>query len=76
MRNPINRLVAILGLVMLGAIGYQVALGELALETAAIRAGVTLLAVVAVRRLGRIGMSLLADSMERQAPAPRRRVDD
>ena len=73
MRNPVNRVTGILGLIMIGAISYQVATGELQLQDAAIRAGATLLAVIVVRRIGRLGMSMLASSMERQAvrAAPR-----
>lgn len=67
MRNPFNRGVSILGLIMIGVIAFQVALGALALEDAAIRAGITFAAVVIIRRLGRFGVELLAESMERQA---------
>ena len=76
--NPINRLVALIGLIVLTPIAYGVATGSLDMVDAAIRAGLTLLAVIVVRAIGRIGLSLLADSMERQAvaEAPQRRAGD
>ena len=77
MANPLNRITGILGLLMIGAIAYQVTTGALDLTDAATRAGLTLLAVIVVRRLGRFGMGLLADSMERQAiNNMQRRTDD
>ena len=76
MVNPLNRVTGILGLLMIGAIAYQVTTGALDLTDAASRAGFTLLAVIVVRRLGRFGMGLLADSMERQAITLQRRTDD
>lgn len=76
MVNPLNRVTGILGLLMIGAISYQVTTGALDLTDAASRAGLTLLAVIVVRRLGRFGMGLLADSMERQAINMQRRTDD
>jgi hypothetical protein len=76
--NPVNRLAALLGLLALAPIGYGVATGTLDLMDAAVRAGMTLGAVLFVRFLGRIGLGLLADSMERQAvvETPRRRASD
>lgn len=77
--NPINRLAALLGLIVLLPIAYGVATGSLDMVDAAVRAGLTLGAVIVVRILGRIGVSLLADSMERQAvvaEAPQRRATD
>ena len=76
MANPLNRVTGILGLLMIGAIAYQVTTGALDLTDAATRAGLTLVAVIVVRRLGRFGMGLLADSMERQAIHMQRRSDD
>lgn len=67
MRNPLNRLVAMLGLVMLGVVGYQLVVGSIGIEDAAIRAGITFGAVLVVRRLGASGMAMLADSMDREA---------
>lgn len=76
--NPINRLAALLGLIVLMPIAYGVATGSLDMLDSAIRAGLTLGAVIVVRIIGRIGVSLLADSMERQAiaEAPQRRAAD
>ena len=64
--NPINRLAALLGLVVITPIAYGVATGSLDMVDAAVRAGLTLGAVIVVRIVGRIGVSLLASSMERQ----------
>ena len=77
--NPINRLAAILGLIALTPIAYGVAKGSLDISDAAIRAGLTLGAVIVVRIIGRVGVSLLASSMERQvvvAETPQRRATD
>lgn len=75
--NPINRLAALLGLVAIGLIAYGVASGELDLVDAATRAGMTFAAVMVVRVIGRIGLSALAGSMERQiAEQPKRRATD
>lgn len=77
--NPINRLAALLGLIVLMPIAYGVATGSLDMADAATRAGLTLGAVIVVRMIGRIGVSLLADSMERQAmvaETPQRRATD
>jgi hypothetical protein len=76
--NPINRLAALLGLIVLTPVAYLTATGALDPVDAAIRAGITLAAVVVIRTLGRLGLSLLANSMDRQAVAgsPRRRVTD
>ena len=77
--NPINRLAALLGLIVLTPIAYGVAVGSLDMVDAAIRAGLTLGAVIVVRIIGRLGVSLLADSMERQAAVaetPARRATD
>ncbi len=76
--NPINRLAALLGLIVLTPIAYGVANGSLDMVDAAIRAGLTLLGVIVIRAIGRIGLSLLANSMERQVvvEAPQRRADD
>jgi hypothetical protein len=76
--NPINRLAAVLGLLALTPIAYGVAMGTLDMVDAAMRAGLTLGAVVMVRMIGRIGLSVLASSMERQsiAEAPQRRAAD
>ncbi len=67
--NPINRLAALLGLVALTPIAYGVATGTLDMVDAAVRAGITLVAVVLVRIIGRIGLSALANSMDRQPVA-------
>jgi 3-hydroxyacyl-CoA dehydrogenase len=75
--NPVNRLAALLGLVAIGLIAYGVATGSLGMVDAATRAGLTFGAVVVVRAIGRIGLSALAGSMERQAGSePRRRATD
>ncbi|MDJ0925422.1 MAG: hypothetical protein QNJ77_12745 [Acidimicrobiia bacterium] len=76
--NPINRLAALLGLIVLTPIAYGVATGSLDMVDAAVRAGLTLGAVVVVRIIGRLGVSILANSMERQvvAEAPQRRAAD
>jgi hypothetical protein len=75
--NPINRLAALLGLVAIGLIAFGVASGSLDIVDAAIRAGMTFAAVVVVRIIGRIGLSALAGSMERQVAAqPQRRATD
>ena len=77
--NPVNRLAAILGLMAVGVIAYGVATGSLDLVDGALRAGMTLAAVIVVRVIGRIGLSALAGSMERQAvveqPQQRRATD-
>ena len=72
MRNPLNRVVAMLGLAMLAVVGYQLVVGSLGIEDAAIRAGITFGAALIIRRLGTSGMAMLADSMDREA----RRVSD
>ena len=76
--NPINRLAALLGLVVITPIAYGVATGSLDMVDAAVRAGLTLGAVIVVRIVGRIGVSLLASSMERQIvpEATQRRATD
>jgi hypothetical protein len=76
--NPINRLAAVLGLVAVGLIAYGVVTGSLDMVEAAQRAGLTLFAVIVVRAMGRIGLSVLAGSMERASIAeqPRRRSTD
>ena len=77
MRNPLNRLIAGLGLVMLGAIAYLVVTGALTVPEAGVRAGITLGAVIVLRKLGRAGIGMLAGSMERMAvETPRRRTED
>ncbi len=76
--NPINRMAALLGLVALTPIAYGVAMGSLDMVDAAIRAGITLGAVIVVRMIGRMGLSILANSMERQpvTEVPQRRATD
>ncbi len=77
MRNPVNRLIAIVGLIMLLPIGYLLAMGDLTPTDAGIRAGLTLAAVIVIRRLARIGMGVVARSMERRAAEiPKRRATD
>jgi len=76
MVNPVSRITGILGLMMMGAIAYQTVLGQITLMEAGNRAGITLVVVILVRRLGRFGMSVLAVSMEREAAQPRRRAED
>ena len=77
MRNPINRLIAIAGLIMLLPIGYLLTTGDLTPEDAGIRAALTLCAVIVVRKIARIGMGIVATSMERKAAAiPQRRATD
>lgn len=77
MRNPLTKLTGLFGLAVTGALAYLVVTNSLSLEDAAMRAGVTLLAVIVTRRIARTGMALLADSLERQAPPGRgrRRTD-
>lgn len=76
--NPINRLAALLGLIVITPIAYGVATGSLDMVDAAIRAGLTLGAVIVIRMIGRFGVSLLANSMDRQVvvEAPQRRAAD
>lgn len=75
--NPINRLAALLGLIAIGLIAYGVATGSLDIVDGALRAGMTFGAVIVVRAIGRIGLSALAGSMERQvAEQPQRRATD
>lgn len=76
--NPINRLAALLGLIALTPIAYGAAMGTLDMVDAAARAAITLGAVIAVRTVGRIGLSVLATSMDRQpvVESPQRRVTD
>jgi len=76
--NPINRLAAVLGLVAVGLIAYGVVAGSLDMVDGAQRAGLTFLAVIVVRAIGRIGLSALAGSMERASIAeqPQRRATD
>lgn len=76
--NPINRLAALLGLAAVGLISYGVATGSLDMVDGAMRAGMTLGAVLVVRVIGRIGLSALAGSMDRQVSAelPQRRTSD
>lgn len=76
--NPVNRLAARLGLLAVGLIAYGVVTGSLDLVDGASRAGMTLGAVIVVRMIGRIGLSALAGSMERQSISeqPQRRASD
>jgi len=76
--NPINRLAALLGLVAVGLISYGVATGSMDMVDGAMRAGMTLGAVLVVRVIGRLGLSALAGSMDRQVSAetPQRRASD
>ncbi|MCP4309116.1 MAG: hypothetical protein GY926_16285 [bacterium] len=76
--NPINRLAALLGLVAVGVIAYGVATGSLDMVEAATRAGMTFVAVLVIRMIGRVGLSALAGSMDRQVVAemPQRRASD
>ena len=77
MRGPLGRLTAALGILMLAPIGYLVALGELTVVDAAVRAAITLVAVMVVRRLSRFGVGVLADSMDRMSEGtPQRRSTD
>jgi hypothetical protein len=76
MANPVSRITGILGLVMMGAIAYQVVLGQITLVEAGQRGAITLVAVIIVRKLGNLGMSALAGSMEREAAIPNRRQTD
>ena len=77
MRNPINRLISIAGLVLLLPIGHLMVTGDLTPDQAGIRAAILLVAVVVVRRLARMGMGVVATSMERQAAdLPHRRASD
>lgn len=77
--NPINRMAAFLGLILLTPIAYGLAMGSLDMVDAAMRAGMTLGGVIVVRIIGRLGLSVLATSMERQpisTEAPQRRATD
>ena len=76
--NPINRLAALLGLMAVGVIAYGVAIGTLDMVEGATRAGMTFGAVLLVRLVGRVGLSALAGSMDRQVVAeiPQRRGSD
>ncbi len=77
MKGPVGRFAAVLGLVMLFPIAFQMISGALSVPDAAIRAGITLVAVLLIQRLGRIGVNTIASSMERMAePVPRRRATD
>ena len=76
MANPVNRITGFLGLLMLGAISYQLVAGQITLVAAGGRAAMTLAAVVLVRRLGHFGMDVLAGAMEREAAHPQRRRTD
>lgn len=76
MANPVSRITGILGLLMLGAISYQLVMGQVTLAAAGGRAAMTLAAVVVVRRLGHFGMDALAGAMEREAVSHRRRRTD
>lgn len=77
MKNPLTKVTGLFGLAVTGALAFLVVTNSLSLEEAAMRAGVTLLAVMVTRRIARAGMALLADSLERQAPPTRgrRRTD-
>ena len=64
-------------MIAIGLIAYGVASGSLDIVDGAIRAGMTFAAVIVVRVIGRIGLSALAGSMERQiAEQPQRRATD
>jgi len=76
MANPVSRITGGLGLLMLGAISYQLVIGQVTMAAAGGRAAMTLAAVVLVRRLGRFGMDALAGAMEREAADHRRRSTD
>ncbi len=65
---------AILGLFALAPIGLMLIKGQLSLPEAATRAGIVLVAVMVVTWLGRLGVAILARSME--AAVPRRRASD
>ncbi len=64
MRSPFSRLVAVGGLVVLGIIAYQLATGAVKVEDAALRSMVTLVAVVSVHRLGRLGLGVAAGNLD------------
>jgi hypothetical protein len=76
--NPVNRLAARLGLLAVGLIAYGVVTGSLDIVDGATRAGMTLMAVMFVRLIGRVGLTALAGSMERQSAVdqPQRRATD
>lgn len=76
MANPVSRITGFLGLLMLGAISYQLVAGQITLVAAGGRAAMTLLAVILVRRIGHFGMDVLAGAMEREAANHRRRRTD
>jgi hypothetical protein len=76
MANPVSRITGVLGLLMLGAIAYQLVIGQVTMAAAGGRAAMTLAAVVVVRRLGRFGMDALAGAMEREAANHQRRSTD
>lgn len=76
--NPINKLAALMGLGAVGLISYGVVTGSLDMVDGAMKALMTLGAVIVVRMVGRFGLSMLAGSMDRQvaAAAPQRRATD
>jgi len=62
--NSLRRYVAVLGLLGLGWIAYGLVSSELALFDAGIRAGALLVGVLLITALMRVGIGLLASSLE------------
>jgi len=73
-----RRLAATIGLILLAPIAYLVVTGELTLTDAAMRAGLVLTAVMVVTFVGRLGLELVARSVEAQPLSvdPARRAND
>lgn len=76
-RSPLKRLVAIIALIAMLPVGYLLVSGQISVVDAAIRAGITLAAAIAVNFVAGIGINAMANSMDRQSTvAPRRRSSD
>lgn len=69
-----RRVAAILGLILLAPVAYLLVMGELTMVEAATRAEFVFGAVVAVVYVGRIGLEMVARSVE--ATVPKRRASD
>jgi len=66
--DSLRRYAAVLGLLGLGWIAYGLVSGELALLDAGIRAGALLVGVLLITTFMRVGIGLLASSLERSRP--------
>lgn len=69
-----RRVAATLGLILLAPVAYLLVTGELTMTEAATRAGFVFGAVVVMTYVGRIGLEMVARSVE--ATAPKRRAGD